>query len=167
MKENIHPIATVTSTSGLEGDVRLRPLSRYFEEYIEDKGLRLGNTSSQSQIIQLELITGIGKKRRFKFQGVNTLDQAERIVGKTLYVSTGCDESINMISKDLLGYSVVTDSGERVGELKDVMWLPSNDAYVIHDGKKEYLIPIIPEVIKRLDHELQRIVIAPMDGLLD
>ena len=111
MKENIHPIATVTSTSGLEGDVRLRPLSRYFEEYIEEKGLRLGNTSSQSQIIQLELITGIGKKRRFKFQGVNTLDQAERIVGKTLYVSTGCDESINMISKDLLGYSVVTDSG--------------------------------------------------------
>ena len=73
MKENIHPIATVTSTSGLEGDVRLRPLSRYFEEYIEEKGLRLGNTSSQSQIIQLELITGIGKKRRFKFQGVNNL----------------------------------------------------------------------------------------------
>ena len=72
------------------------------------------------------------------------LDQAERIVGKTLYVSTGCDESINMISKDLLGYSVVTDSGEKIGELKDVMWLPSNDAYVIHDGKKEYLIPLFP-----------------------
>ena len=167
MKENIHPIATVTSTSGLEGDVRLRPLSRYFEDYIEENGLRLGNTSSQSQIIQLELITGIGKKRRFKFQGVDTLDAAEKIVGKTLFVRTGCDEIINMISKDLLGYTVVTHSGDKVGHLKDVMWLPSNDAYVIHDGKKEYLIPIIPEVIKRLDHELQRIVIAPMDGLLD
>ena len=35
MKICIHPIATITKTSGLNGDVRLRPLSRYFEEHIE------------------------------------------------------------------------------------------------------------------------------------
>ncbi len=38
MKDSIQPIATVTSTSGLDGDVRLRPLSRYFEDYIGDEG---------------------------------------------------------------------------------------------------------------------------------
>ena len=167
MKDNIHPIATVTSTSGLEGDVRLRPLSRYFEDYIEERGLRLGNTSSQSHIIQLELITGIGKKRRFKFQGVDTLDAAEKIVGKTLFVRTGCDESINMISKDLLGYTVVTHSGDKVGHLKDVMWLPANDVYVVFNGKKELLIPIIPEIVLCLDYRMQEIVISSVDGLID
>ena len=54
-----------------------------------------------------------------------------------------------------------------IGQLKDVMWLPTNDAYVINNGSKEYLIPIIPEIIKHFDHELQLIVIVPMDGLLD
>ena len=54
-----------------------------------------------------------------------------------------------------------------VGDLKDVMWLPSNDAYVIQNKDKEYLIPIIPELIKKIDHKFQRIIITPMDGLLD
>ena len=47
------------------------------------------------------------------------------------------------------------------------MWLPSNDVYVIKNGKKEYLIPIIPEVIKKIDHHKMSVVISPMDGLLD
>lgn len=167
MKKSIQPIATVTSTSGLDGDVRLRPLSRYFEDYIGDKGLMLGKTSSQSELIQLEVITGFGKKRRFKFQGVDTLNDAEKIVGKTLYVKASPDDNINMISKDLIGYDVVTNKGDVVGQLKDVMWLPTNDAYVINSGSKEYLIPIIPEIVKHFDHELHMIVIVPMDGLLD
>ena len=62
---------------------------------------------------------------------------------------------------------MVTDSGYEVGVLQDVMWLPNNDAYVIQNDKKEYLIPIIPEVIKKLDHKSQKIIISPMDGLLD
>ena len=101
MKDSIQPIATVTSTSGLDGDVRLRPLSRYFEDYIGDGTLMLGTTSSQSKLIQLELITGVGKKRRFKFQGVDTLNDAERIVGKTLFVEASPDDNINMISKNI------------------------------------------------------------------
>ena len=64
-------------------------------------------------------------------------------------------------------YNVVTNTGLLVGKLTDVMWLPSNDVYVIKNSKKEYLIPIIPEVIKKLDHSQMTIFISPMDGLLD
>ena len=156
MKICIHPIATITKISGLNGDVRLRPLSRYFEEHIESNRLLL-----------LELITGLGKKRRFKFRGVDNVNDAKSIVGKTLYVQTDTDDDINLISKNLIGYNVVTNTGVIVGELTDFMWLPSNDVYVIKNGKKEYLIPIIPEVIKKLDHSQMTILISPMDGLLD
>ena len=47
------------------------------------------------------------------------------------------------------------------------MWLPNNDAYIINNGEKELLIPIIPEVVKYLDHKEQKIIITMMDGLLD
>ena len=47
------------------------------------------------------------------------------------------------------------------------MWLPNNDIYVIKNGSQEFLIPVIPEVIKRLDHDKKIILITPMDGLLD
>ena len=167
MKICIHPIATITKTSGLNGDVRLRPLSRYFEEHIEQNRLMLGISSENSEVVRLELITGLGKKRRFKFRGVDNVKDAKNIVGKTLYAQTDTDDNINLISKNLIGYNVVTNTGLLVGELTDVMWLPSNDVYVIKNGKKEYLIPIIPEVIKELDHSQMTIFISPMDGLLD
>ena len=167
MKVCIHPIATITKASGLHGDVMLRPLSRYFEEYINQNNLLIGISVENFDIVRLELLSGIGKIRRFKFQGVDSIKEAKKIVGHTLFVQADAEDKINLISKNILGYSVVTDSGYEVGILQDVMWLPNNDAYVIQNDKKEYLIPIIPEVIKKLDHKSQKIIISPMDGLLD
>ena len=48
-----------------------------------------------------------------------------------------------------------------------MMWLPSSDVYIVKKGNDEYLIPIIPEVVKGVDHDQGIIVIVPMDGLLD
>lgn len=167
MKNRVHPIATITTTSGLSGDVRLRPLSRYFDDYIEEKNLMLGFSPDASEDIRLEVVRGMGKKRRFKFEGVNSVSDAEKIVGQTIFVEAQSEDGINLIGKDLLGYDVFADSGNFVGTLKDVMWLPGNDAYVIKNGEKEILIPVIPEVVKGVDHETGVIVISPMDGLLD
>jgi 16S rRNA processing protein RimM len=167
MKNRVHPIATITTTSGLSGDVRLRPLSRYFDDYIEEKNLMLGFSPDASEDIRLEVVRGMGKKRRFKFEGVNSVSDAEKIVGQTIFVEAQSEDGINLIGKDLLGYDVFAESGDFVGTLKDVMWLPGNDAYVIKNGEKEILIPVIPEVVKGMDHETGVIVISLMDGLLD
>ena len=128
MKICIHPIATITKTSGLNGDVRLRPLSRYFEEHIESNRLMLGVSSENSEVVRLELITGLGKKRRFKFRGVDNVKDAKTIVGKTLYAQTDTDDDINLISKNLIGYSVVTNTGLLVGELTDCLLYTSDAA---------------------------------------
>ena len=167
MKNRVHPIATITTTSGLTGDVRLRPLSRYFDDYIEEKQLMLGFSPDTSEDVRLEIVTGMGKKRRFKFEGVDSVTDAEKIVGQTIFIEVSGEDQINMIGKDLLGYEVFAESGDFVGILKDVMWLPHSDVYVITKGKKEYLIPVIPEVVKGIDHEQGVIVISPMEGLLD
>ena len=167
MKNRVHPIATITTTSGRSGDVRLRPLSRYFDDYIEEKKLMLGFSPDTSEDVCLEIVTGMGKRRRFKFEGVDSVTDAEKIVGQTIFIEASREDQINMIGKDLLGYEVFAESGVLVGILKDVMWLPHSDVYVITKGKKEYLIPVIPEVVKGIDHEQGVIVISPMEGLLD
>ena len=103
MKNLVHPIATITTTSGLTGDVRLRPLSRYFDDYIEGKQLMLGFSPDTSEDVRLEIVTGMGKKRRFKFEGVDTVSDAEKIVGQTIFIEASRADQINMIGKDLLG----------------------------------------------------------------
>ena len=72
-----------------------------------------------------------------------------------------------MISRELLGYTVITITHEIIGTLSDVMWLPSNDVYLVKNNFKEYLIPIIPEIIKKVDYSKMQIVIEPIDGLID
>ena len=166
-KKNLHPIAKITHTSGLNGSVCLRPLSRYFEDYIEEKPLKLGYSNIKHVDVNLELINGVGKKRKFKFQGFNSVANAKGLIGKTVFVEASSDDKINLISKELLGYKVITNKGEKVGYLEDVMWLPNNDAYVINKGDREYLIPIIPEIVLSIDHDINQINIKHMDGLID
>ena len=127
----------------------------------------LGFSPDTSEDVRLEIVIGMGKRRRFKFEGVDSVTDAEKILGQTIFIEASGEDQINMIGKDLLGYEVFAESGDLVGILKDVMWLPHSDVYVITKGKKEYLIPVIPEVVKGIDHEQGVIVISPMEGLLD
>ena len=167
MEKIFHPIAKVTKTSGLKGDVCLKPLSRYFDRYITDEKLLIGSSLDQSNKIRVEMINGIGKKRKFKFLGFDSLDSAKTIIGKTIFVQTSLDAKINWISRDILDYKVLDELGNLIGRISDVMWLPNNDAYIIKKGKKEYIIPIIPEIIKKVDYKDRIIIIKAMDGLLN
>ena len=167
MDKIFHPIAKVTKTSGLKGDVCLRPLSRYFEKYINKNKLMIGFSIDRSNKISVEMINGIGKKRKFKFSGFDSLDSAKKIIGKTIFVQTSKDSEINWISKNILNYKVIDESGNLVGHIIDVMWLPSHDAYIIEKESKEYIIPIVPEIIKQVDYENRNIIIKVMDGLFN
>lgn len=165
-KPKKHPIATITNAAGFDGEVRLKPLSRYFDEFVEKGSLSLGISPDSTKSIDLEIVKGIGKKRRFKFVGINNSDEAKEIVGKTIFVLSE-DERIVLISKDIIGSEVYTINEDYVGILTDVIWLPASDAYVIQDGSREILIPVIPEVINEFDSVNKIIIITPMDGLLD
>lgn len=167
MDKIFHPIAKVTKTSGLKGDVCLKPLSRYFEKYINKNKLMIGFSIDRSNKISVEMINGIGKKRKFKFSGFDSLDSAKKIIGKTIFVQTSKDSEINWISKNILNYRVVDESGKLVGHIIDVMWLPNHDAYIIEKESKEYIIPIVPEIIKQVDYDNKNIIIKVMDGLFN
>ncbi len=160
-------IARVSKPFGMKGAVRLAPLSRYCEEYISEKPIFLGDSETLSKEIELLEKARDGKQVRCVFKGIDSRDEAEAIKGKYVFASVLIDDKINQISGDLIGYTVVTDIGDIVGELIEILWLPVNDIYVIRNEDREILIPVIPEVIKSIYHDERAIEITPMDGLLD
>ena len=166
MKTKLFPIAKITRASGLKGEVGVRPLIRQFDDYV-GKPLFVGFDENLARDVKLEKVTGVNKKRRFLFQGLKTRDDAELMIGQLLFASISDKDPINMISSDLIGASVVTDNGEPIGELVDMMSLPAHDVYVISRGKKEILIPVVPEIIREVDFKMGLITISPMDGLVD
>lgn len=166
MTKQLHPVAEITTTSGFMGEVRLKPLSRFSIDYIMEKTLQIGTSHDNLMDLKLEKAIGNGKRMRFKFEGIDSELKAKNIIGKTIYANTKADDEINLIASDLIGFDVVTDTGDSVGELKDVMWLPANDVYVVFNGEKELLIPIVNEVVLSVDYDKKEILIANIDGLI-
>ncbi len=160
-------IARISKPFGMKGGVRLAPLSRYCEEYISERPIYLGDSETANTKIELVDKAKDGKQVRCMFKGIDSRSEAEAINGKYVYASVAIDDEINQVSGDLIGYTVVTDVGDIVGELIEILWLPVNDIYVIQNGEREILIPVIPEVVKSIYHDERAIEITPMDGLLD
>ena len=104
---------------------------------------------------------------RFKFKGIDSIEKAQNIIGKTIYINVTKDDEINFIGSELIGFEIINDTGDKIGDLIDVMWLPANDVYVVFNGKKEILIPIIPEIVRSINYENEEIIIVSMDGLID
>lgn len=69
--------------------------------------------------------------------------------------------------RDLIGLSVFTDQGVKLGTLADIFETGSSDIYVVRGGIKEYLIPAIADVISVVDVPGKKMIITPLDGLLD
>ena len=167
MKNKLFAIAKITRATGLKGEVGVRPLVRQFDDYVTVKPLFIGFDPNIARDVKLEKVSGVEKQRRFLFNCMKTRDEAESMIGQLLFVSVKDSDPINMISPDLLGAAVVADNGENIGELVDMISLPANDVYVIKQGKKEVLIPVIPEIIRSVDLQIGLVTITPMDGLLD
>jgi 16S rRNA processing protein RimM len=68
---------------------------------------------------------------------------------------------------DVVGMKVLTEEGEEVGTVQEVMQLPANDVWVVVEEGKEVLIPAIKEVIKSVDLERRTVMIRPLEGLLE
>ena len=163
----LHAIAKITNTSGLKGEVKLRPLSRYTIDYIVTKDLHIGQIENNLSSLKFENKVGDGKKMKFKFQGIDSHREAENIVGKTIYIDSKKDDNINFIGENVIGFSVETESGKKAGTLKDVMWLPANDVYIILKDGKELLVPVLDEFIISLNMDIKKLIIADVDGLLE
>ena len=68
---------------------------------------------------------------------------------------------------ELLGMTVVTTAGVEIGTVAEVLPVSSSDICVVREGAREYLIPLIADVIKQLDRDRRRLVIEPLPGLLE
>ena len=164
---NYQPIAKISRSFGLSGEVQLKPTSRYFEKYIKCSDLFISQKDSNPIPIEIISVKGFGEKEVFKIRGVNSIEDAKIIIGLTIFVTVPLNDKINQISKDLINWKVISITKDYIGKLVDIMWCPANDIYIIKNHDKEYLIPVIDEFIKEINYKNKEIVISPIDGLIE
>ena len=67
---NYQPIAKISRTFGLLGEVQLKPTSRYFEKYIKGSNLFISQKDSDPVPIEILSVKGFGAKEVFRIQGL-------------------------------------------------------------------------------------------------
>ena len=68
----------------------------------------------------------------------------------------------------LVGLEVVTDQGEKLGRIKEVLFTGANDVYLVESaGGKELLLPAIDQVVLEIDLEARVAKVHIIPGLLD
>ena len=66
----------------------------------------------------------------------------------------------------LVGLTVITDQGENLGQMREVLETGSNDVYVaVSDTGTEVLLPAIEQVVKEIDLASGTMLVHLIDGL--
>lgn len=69
---------------------------------------------------------------------------------------------------DLVGLSVVTEAGETLGTVANYMEMPAQDVFVVRRPEAgEAMIPAVEDFIVDIDLDGGRLVVRPIEGLLD
>ncbi len=163
-------IGRIVNRHGIRGEVRLLPHNPATTAL---DGRPSAFLQAPEQAPVRYQIRGIRRHRHFlllRLDQVETANAAEALVGCTVSVPReelpppGPDAAYYY---ELIGCDVWTVEGERLGTVKGIFPTGSNDVCVVRDGSREYLIPIIADVVKQLDPVARKILIQPMPGLLE
>ncbi|WP_373598299.1 ribosome maturation factor RimM [Paraclostridium bifermentans] len=162
-------IGKIVKTQGLKGEVRIYSSADDIYRFDDLNTFYIGKDLNTEY--KVEKVRYKGNLVIMKIKGIDRVEEAEKIVGKNLYVSREDSRELDedeFFIADMIGIDVYTVDGEHVGELKDVLQYSANDVYVIK-GKEnqEYLIPAVMKFVPEIDIEERKMIIDPIKGMLD
>ena len=168
--ENLLRVGVISSTHGVKGEVKVFPTTDDSTRFKQLKKVIL-DTGREQIDLEIEGVKFFKNMVILKFKGYDSIDEIEKYKGKDLLITRdlavklGPDENFII---DLIGLLVVTDDGEELGTLTDVIKTGANDVYEVKmtDGR-EVLLPAIKECVLNVDLEKKTVTVHMMDGLLD
>ncbi len=168
-KEDCFYLGRVAKTHGLKGEVTIKLEVDDPSAYLEMKHFFLEINKVLTPFF-VERITPNGDKFFVQVQDVKTIEQAQNLVGKSVYLPM---EMLPKLSgkhfyfHEIVGFMVVdTEKGE-LGPVTEVLEYPTQAILQVKKGKKEILIPIIDEVIQNVDRDKRILTITAPEGLID
>lgn len=153
-------VARVLSPQGNRGEVRVESLTDNPERLVRPGRFVLSRDSGDAAVEgdrNGELISGRphGKFYALKFRGIDSISDAETL--RNLWVKVPRAELAELPDDtyylfEIIGLDVVTETGERLGTVEEVMRGSGNDVYVVR-GQREILLPAVREVVLSVDRE--------------
>ena len=161
-------IGQIVNIHGIKGEVKVYPytddidnLSKLKDVYL-DEGMKQLKHILNCKIHKNMLI--------FKFDGVDTPEDAELFRNKYIYIPKSSLKKLDDDSyyiEDIIGSQVIDENQNLLGVLEYVFNTGANDVFeVVSESGNKYYLPAIKQVIKKVDIQNKKIYIETMEGLL-
>ena len=151
----------IVNTHGVRGEVRIEVwldspalLKRCGRVYIggEEKKILSAREHKGFLIAQLEGVADVNAAQALKNRVVQIARADARLPRGAFFL------------QDIIGASVIDESGAEVGTLAEVLELPTQRVYVVR-GETEHLIPAVPAFILNTDAEAGVITVRLIEGM--
>ncbi len=169
VKKQFLEVGKIVSTHGLKGDVKVDPWCDSGEFLCEFDELYLDlNGETKIQVLSAKVHKNIVIMR---IKGIDSIEKAESLRGKVLFMNRDDVElpAGEYFIQDILGLNVIdVDNSICYGRVTDVLKTGANDVYQItNDNGKDFLIPVIEDVICEMDIDNNLMKIRPLKGIFD
>jgi 16S rRNA processing protein RimM len=167
-------LAKIGKAHGIKGEVKVFPSPGMPTDlsFCQEVLVQLGDSAPKEYVVQN--IRAQGKFFVIKFASVDNRNEAELLTAAGILVpesalppSLGDSLGNSVYWYEYEGCTVSTDTGEELGEIERIFATGAHDIIVVTGKGREYLIPMIDDVIVETDLSAGRIVVSPMPGLLD
>ena len=168
--EDLLQVGVITTTHGVRGEVKVFPTTDDANRFKKLKEVIL-DTGKEQLPLEIAQVKFFKNLVILKFKGIDNINDIEKYKGKILYVTR--EHAVKLkkdeyFIADLIGMRAVTEEGEELGTIKDVLQTGANDVYIIKkDGEDELLVPAIKDCVKNVDIEGGVMTLHLLEGLRD
>lgn len=165
-------VGKIVNTHGVRGEVRIWPQTDFPEVRFRKGSRLLLFLPGRAEAVPVEVVSSRPQKKMYlvKLKGIDSMTEAEKLKGGELKVEE--DDRVPLEEgeyyvRDIVGCAVITDEGETLGVVSDVLSPGANDVWVVKRPQgRELLLPVIDEVVLDVDVAAKRIKVHLLEGLL-
>lgn len=158
-------IGRVTRAHGLRGQVIVAYETDWPERFLGLARVFLGDANLPIGVAAARLTP---RHALLSLIGVETRSEAETLRG--LWVKVPAAEARALAQGEffvhqVVGLAVVTQAGELIGRVQEVLFTGANDVYIIQTATGEMLLPAVDDVIHEVNLAEGRMVVSVPPGL--
>lgn len=170
MNEDLITIGKVLKPLGLQGEVKVVLLTDFPERFDDLETVTIRRNEVDFLQLDIARVRHGAPFVYLSFVGLTDLAGVRPLQGALLQVPAS--ERVVLregryFHSDLLGMDVYRTSGLVLGKISDIIETGSRDVFVVSNGTKEFMIPAHPKFVVSVDLLNNRIVVDPVEGLLD
>ncbi|MET0406111.1 MAG: ribosome maturation factor RimM [Cystobacter sp.] len=159
----------VARAHGLQGEVAVRPFDPASEslDYVERVLVR--PRTGPERVLRIDSVRPTPKETLVVFEGVERREEAEALVGATVFVfreDLEQPEEDEYFQGDLVGLTAVDEAGNVLGRVEEIWATGEVPNLVIRaEGREEMVVPFADDFVSTVDIPGGRIVVKPPEFL--